>query len=83
MIDITEINRIPNQVFHRNGDIELLGYFVVVNFVLFNKIVCSCEFEIEIEDLEMDIKAHIENQLTEDFNKAKQLEGKPSNLKTK
>lgn len=81
MIQITDINRIPKQVFHRDGTIELIGYFISVKFILFNKIVCNCEFE--TDDLELDIKSHIEKQLTSDFNNLQQLEGKPSNLKTK
>lgn len=72
MIQITSVRNNP----FRNNWIE-------IEFILFNKIACSCSFEDKgLKDWN-DIKTYIENQLTEDFNKSKQLEGKPSNLKTK
>lgn len=59
--------------------------FLDVQFILFNKIVCSCSFcNIGLKDWS-EIKTYIESQLKEDFKNASvtQLEGKPSNLKTK
>lgn len=56
-----------------------------IEFIMFNKIVCSCSFyNIGFKDWS-EIKSYIENQLTEDFKNASvtKLEGKPSNLKTK
>jgi len=57
--------------------------FLDVEFIMFNKIICSCVFEDKCFNNFDEIKDYIENQLTEDFSKSLQLEGKPSNLKTK
>ena len=84
MIEITSVTETPNFIktysescpVHINSTLD-------VEFILFNKIVCNCTFEDKDFIAWDSIKIHIENQLTEDFNKSKQLEGKQSNLKTK
>jgi len=60
MIQITSVQNNP----FRNNCIE-------IEFILFNKIACRCSIEDKGFGDWSDIKAYIENQLTEDFNKSK------------
>jgi len=72
---MVEITSVQNDPFRKN--------WIDIEFILFNKMVCSCCLEDKSFNDWDEIKTYIENQLTEDFNKSKQLEGKPSNLKNK
>ena len=72
MIEITSVTETPNFIktysescpVHINSTLD-------VEFILFNKIVCSCTFEDKDFGDWNSIKDYIEAQLTEDFNKIK------------
>lgn len=82
MIDIISWNRNPIEVSTYSSTSPIkVGYKFQITFILFGKMECSCEFE--SINATLDVKEYIENMLRDDFNNSIQLEGKPSNLKTK
>jgi len=80
MIEIISVN--VSKLFANTCSEPLCNKFQV-DFILFDKIECNCEFEHKGFNNWDEIKSYIENQLIRDFKNISQLEGKPSNLKTK
>lgn len=82
MIDIIEVNRVAIVDNFPNGE-KLVGYNFEVKFLLFKTITCDLNFFIEPKKIGLDVKKYIESILMNNIKNMTQLDGKPSNLKTK